>query len=150
MLLDRVLGAHTVGLSAPPRRARLKAPLGYHFLAAGHDGRHAVTVNGRIQRTTCWVPLEKVQSIRRLQGPVQRRLQLSSVHLDTAGRSVRAVLRDRDPAESEALVEELSGLCRQARSEADQLSSRATTMPAASSSSIRSVGISNSGSAGSS
>ncbi|MHB1854813.1 MAG: PH domain-containing protein [Acidimicrobiales bacterium] len=115
LVLDRVLGDHRVPVTRPPRRARLKAPLGYHFLAAGYDRRHAVTVNGRLQRTTCWVPLEKVQSVRRLQGPVQRRLRVSSVHLDTAGRSVRAVLRDRDQNEADAEVEELTELCRTAR-----------------------------------
>ena len=115
LVLDRVLGDHRVALTRPPRRVRFKAPLGYHFLAAGYDRRHAVTVNGRLQRTTCWVPLEKVQSVRRLQGPVQRRLRVSSVHLDTAGRSVRAVLRDREQIEADAGVEELAELCRTAR-----------------------------------
>ena len=115
LVLDRVLGDHRVELTRPPRRARLKAPLGYHFLASGYDQRHAVTVNGRLQRTTCWVPLEKVQSVRRLQGPVQRRLRVSSVHLDTAGRSVRAVLRDRDQSEADAAVEQLAELSRAAR-----------------------------------
>jgi putative membrane protein len=115
MVLDLVLGAHMVPTSRPPARARLKAPLGYHFLAAGYDDRHAVTVNGRLRRSTCWVPLEKVQSVRRLQGPVQRRLRVSSVHLDTAGRSVYAVLRDREATEADQSVTDLAGLCRTAR-----------------------------------
>lgn len=115
MLLTRVLGAHDVPLTKPPTRARLKSPLGYHFLAAGHDDRHVVTVNGRVRKTTCWVPLEKVQSIRHLEGPVQRRVSVASVHLDTAGRRVRAVMRDRDSVESVRLVEELTDRCRKAR-----------------------------------
>ena len=117
-LLRIVLGDHAVPTTAPPGRARLKSPLGYHFLAAGYDQTHAVTVNGRLRRNTCWVPLEKVQSVRRLEGPVQRRLNLSSVHLDTAGRSVHAVLRDRDGQDADRGVEELADLCRAARSAA--------------------------------
>ena len=117
-LLRIVLGDYAVPTTAPPGRARLKSPLGYHFLAAGYDQTHAVTVNGRLRRNTCWVPLEKVQSVRRLEGPVQRRLNLSSVHLDTAGRSVHAVLRDRDGQEADRGVEELADRCRAARSAA--------------------------------
>ena len=41
-------------LTRPPRRARLKAPLSYHFLAAGHDGMLAVAVIGRVRRETPW------------------------------------------------------------------------------------------------
>ena len=115
VLLRLVLGDYRVPTTRPPGRARLKAPLGYHFLAAGYDQTHAVTVNGRLRRNTCWVPLEKVQSVRRLEGPVQRRLQLSSVHLDTAGRSVHAVLRDRDGGDADRGVEDLAFLCRAAR-----------------------------------
>jgi putative membrane protein len=115
LLLARVLGVGEPHVSRPPRRAAWKAPLGYHFLAAGYDGVHAVTVNGRLRRTTAWVPLEKVQSVRRVQGPVQRRLRLASVHLDTAGRRVHAIFRDRDATESARLIETLAVLSRAAR-----------------------------------
>jgi putative membrane protein len=115
LLLSRVLGVAEPALARPPRRAKWKAPFGYHFLAAGYDRRHVVTVNGRLRRTTAWVPLEKVQSIRRIQGPVQRRLRLASVHVDTAGRRVHAIFRDRDAAESAGLMESLATLCRAAR-----------------------------------
>lgn len=115
LLLARVLGVAEPALVRPPQRARWKAPLGYHFLAGGYDAAHAVTVNGRLRRTTAWVPLEKVQSVRRIQGPVQRRLALASVHLDTAGRRVHAIFRDRDAADSARLLETLSTLCRAAR-----------------------------------
>lgn len=95
--------------------ARLKSPLRYHFLAAGHDARCAITQSGRVRRATDVVPLGKVQSIRWVQGPVQRRLGLATIHLDTAGRNVHAVLRDRDAGEAEALVAALPDLCRAAR-----------------------------------
>ena len=115
LLLSRVLGVAEPALARPPRRAAWKAPFGYHFLAAGYNQVHVVTVNGRLRKTTAWVPLEKVQSIRSVQGPVQRRLCLASVHVDTAGRRVHAIFRDRDAAESAGLLERLATLCRAAR-----------------------------------
>jgi putative membrane protein len=114
-LLDRLVGGTAPAMSAPPHRARRKAPLSYHYLSAGHDGDHAVCVTGRVRRVTTWVPLEKSQSIRRVQGPVQRRLGLATVHLDAAGKSTRAEFRDRDAVEADRLVEELTDLSRAAR-----------------------------------
>ena len=82
--------------TTPPRRARLKAPLSFHFLSAGHDGTHAMCVTGRINRTTTWVPLGKTQSVRRTQGPLQRRLGLATVHIDVAGRRSHGQFRRCD------------------------------------------------------
>jgi putative membrane protein len=64
---------------------------------------------------TAWVPFEKVQSLRYVQGPVQRRLRLATVHIDTAGRNVHAALRDRDVAEAAQALADLIELCRAAR-----------------------------------
>jgi putative membrane protein len=102
----------------PPRRAVWKAPLSYHFLAAGHDGTLAVAVTGRVRRETTWVPLAKAQSVRLVQGPLQRRLGLATVHLDAAGKRVRAEFRDRPQDEARALVGELAALSRSARGRA--------------------------------
>ena len=66
--------------------------------------------SGRLRRVTCWVPLEKAQSFREVQGPVQRRLGLATVHVDTAGRGVRATLRDRDAPEADRALAELPAL----------------------------------------
>jgi putative membrane protein len=99
----------------PPARARWKSPLRFRYLSWGANDRYAVTTSGRLQRVTDWVPLAKVQSVRRVEGPIQRRLRLSSIHLDTAGRKVHAVLRDRDRAEGAALLADLPRRCRQAR-----------------------------------
>jgi putative membrane protein len=104
--------------SRPPRRARLKAPLSYHILAAGHDDVAAIAVTGRIRRSTVWLPLEKIQSIRLVQGPVQRRLRLATVHLDAAGRRVRAEFRDRSADEARSLAAELAALSAAARARA--------------------------------
>jgi putative membrane protein len=107
-------------LSKPPRRAWWKAPLSYHFLAARHDGTLAVAVVGRLRRETTWVPLAKAQSVRLVQGPLQRGLGLATVHLDAAGRRVRAEFRERRQEEARSLVGELAALSRSARRQASR------------------------------
>lgn len=114
-LLASVFPGLPEGRLAPPPRARWKSPLRFRYLSWGANDRYAVTTSGRIRRVTDWVPLAKVQSIRLLEGPLQRPLELSSIHLDTAGRNVRAVARDRDRAEAAQLMRELSERCREAR-----------------------------------
>jgi putative membrane protein len=114
-LMGRVFPDLPVERTAPPARARWKSPLRFRFLAWGGNDRYAVTSSGRVRRVTDWVPLAKVQSVRRVEGPWQRRLRLSSIHLDTAGRRVHAVLRDRDRDEAAALMVDLAERCRQAR-----------------------------------
>jgi len=53
--------------------------------------------------------------VRRVQGPVQRLLHLATVHVDAAGRDVRAEFRDRDVHEADALFEKLVLQSRTAR-----------------------------------
>jgi putative membrane protein len=101
--------------SPAPARALLKSPLRYHNLAWGRNQRYAVTTTGRLARVTSWIPLAKVQSLRLVQGPVQRRLRLATIHLDTAGRNLHSAVRDRDAVEARAVLEELTGLARAAR-----------------------------------
>ncbi len=115
LVLDRILPDRPTDLSPPPPRARYKSPIRYRMLGWGGNDHCVVTTSGRLRRTTCWVPLEKVQSVRRVEGPVQRRLNLASVHLDTAGRSVRATLRDRDGEEADRELWRLTDLARAAR-----------------------------------
>jgi putative membrane protein len=114
-LVDRLIGGTPPAMSAPPHRARRKAPLSYHNLSAGYDQDHAVCVTGRLRRVTTWLPLEKSQSIRRVQGPAQRPLGLATVHLDAAGKATRAEFRDRDAAEADRLVDTLTELSWAAR-----------------------------------
>jgi putative membrane protein len=99
-----------------PRRVRWKAPLSYHFLGWGRDDRYVAASRGRMCRQTTWVPLEKVQSIRWEQGPLQRKLALATIHLDVAGRRVSAKIEDRDSAEALEIMSELPDLARAARS----------------------------------
>jgi putative membrane protein len=119
-LVDRLLGGGMPAMTPPPARARKKAPLSYHFLCAGHDDRLAVCVTGRVRKVTVWIPLEKAQSIRRVQGPVQRSLGLATVHVDAAGKNTRAEFRDRTVAEADILVTDLSHLSRAARADRAQ------------------------------
>ena len=114
-LLERIVSDAPAERRRPPRRVLVKSPLRYHHLSWGRTDTCVVTTSGRVARTTDWVPLAKVQSLRRVQGPVQRRLHLATVHLDTAGRNVHAAIRDRDEAEAERILDELIDLCRAAR-----------------------------------
>ena len=115
LMLTELLRSRPEPVSGPPRQVRLKAPLQYHFLGWGGDDRYVVASRGRVCRKTTWVPLEKVQSFRWVQGPVQRRLGLASVLLDVAGRRVRADVEDRAAAEASDLLGRLPGLARTAR-----------------------------------
>jgi putative membrane protein len=114
-LLERILPGTPTERLRPPQRARWKSPLRYRNLSWAGNDDYVVTTGGRIRRVTAWVPLEKVQSMRRVEGPVQRQLRLVSIHVDTAGRSIRATLRDRDRAEGDRALADLIRLARAAR-----------------------------------
>jgi putative membrane protein len=114
-LLHRILPDAPQPASPPPRRARLKSPLRFRNLAYGRSDDCVVTRTGRLGRRTSWVPLAKVQSLRWVQGPVQRRLRLGDVYVDTAGRAVGTALRDRDSAEAREELDRLAALARAAR-----------------------------------
>jgi putative membrane protein len=114
-LLDRIVPDAPDERLPAPRRARYKSPLRYRNLGWGRNERCTVTTSGRVRRVTVWVPLAKVQSFRRVQGPLQRRLRLATLHLDTAGRSLHGALRDRDAREADAALDELVAKARVAR-----------------------------------
>jgi putative membrane protein len=118
LLLAELLASPPQPSQPPPARARWKAPLSYHFLSWSGDDRYVVAARGRVCRETIWVPLEKVQSIRWVQGPLQRRLGLATVHLDVAGKRVSAKIEDRDSAEALQILGALPDLARAARSRA--------------------------------
>ncbi len=114
-MMNELLTDRPRPLSRPPAAARWKAPLLYHFLGWGGDQRYVVASRGRVCRKTTWIPLEKVQSIRWVQGPLQRRLGLATVRLDVAGRRVTGALQDRAAAEAASLLARLPDLAREAR-----------------------------------
>jgi putative membrane protein len=114
-LVDRLVPDRPRELSRPPRRAFWKSPLRYRALSWGRTETYVAATSGRLRRVIAWVPLEKVQSLRHVQGPLQRRLQLASVHVDTAGKAVHATLRDRDSDEATDALADLTKLARAAR-----------------------------------
>jgi putative membrane protein len=114
-LLERLVPGAPAPERRPPARARWKSPLRYPRLSFGYDERYVVSTTGRLTRVHDWVPLAKVQSVRRAEGPVQRRLRLATVLVDTAGKRFGAALRDADGDESSRDLERLSDLARLAR-----------------------------------
>lgn len=114
IIANVVPGAPACARPAPPR-ARWKAPLSKRLLAIGGNARCVVARRGRLEATTTWVPLAKVQSIRATEGPVQRRLGLTTLHLDVAGARARATLQDRDTAEALELLARLPAQCAASR-----------------------------------
>ena len=61
------------------------------------------------------MPLTKVQSLRRVEGPAQRRLRLATIYLDTAGKHFGAAFRDLDDRDSQTTLARLTELAREAR-----------------------------------
>lgn len=101
-------------LSPPPTRARWLNPLSRGVLGAGLDVRVFAVRSGLLTRQLTLVPYARIQSVRVVQGPAQRRLRLASVHADTAG-GAGAAARDRDLAEAWALAAELTARAHAAR-----------------------------------
>lgn len=101
-------------LAPIPRRARWLAPLAQPILGAALADRVFATTDGRVTRQLVVVPYERIQSVRIVQGPIERRLGLASVHADTAG-ALRAVAAHRDLADARALAAALSERARTAR-----------------------------------
>ena len=116
-MLGELLAEPPAATRRAPRQARWKAPLTYHFLAWDGDERYVAAARGRVRRETTWVPLEKVQSIRWLQGPAQRRLGLASIRLDVAGKRATARIQDRPLAEASDMLARLPELARNARTQ---------------------------------
>jgi putative membrane protein len=99
----------------PPRRAMIKAPFSYHFLAAWYGTRYVYARTGRVQEATVIAPLQKIQSVRLGSGPLLRRLRLASVHVDTAGQRWQAAMKCRDEQEASAWLWDMSARARLAR-----------------------------------
>lgn len=114
-LVARVLGAALPPVDRHvPERARWLAPLSRRRLAVGLDARYLVASSGVLTTTTDVVPLAKVQSVRLVQGPLQRRLQLASLAVDTAGRRLPGALAPHR-GDADALLAEVVVRARDAR-----------------------------------
>ncbi|MFC3500225.1 PH domain-containing protein [Micromonospora krabiensis] len=94
-------------LLPPPRRARWLHPLGRGALGAGLHERVFAVRSGLLTRQLTLVPYARIQSVRVVQGPLQRRLGLATVHADIAG-GAGAAAEERDVAEAWAIAAELT------------------------------------------
>ncbi|NJP32490.1 PH domain-containing protein [Micromonospora thermarum] len=101
-------------LTRPPARARWLNPLSRQVLGAGLHERVFAVRSGLLTRQVVVVPYARIQSVRVVQGPAQRRLGLATVHADTAG-GAGAAAQDRDVAEAWTLAAELTARSHAAR-----------------------------------
>lgn len=101
-------------LTAPPPRARWLRPLSRHVLGAGLAEQVFAVRSGLLTRQVTVVPYARIQSVRVVQGPVQRLLGLATVHADIAGGTGAAAVH-RELAEAWALSAELAARSRAAR-----------------------------------
>jgi putative membrane protein len=116
-LVRHVLGRDVAGvpLAPPPRRARWVAPLTSWTMAVGQDAELLVSRRGFWHRRLDLVPQARVQSVRLSQGPLQRRLRLADVHVDSPPGPVRLLAEARDQVEARSLLQQTVSLGRAAR-----------------------------------
>ena len=105
----------SVELSPVPRRAAWLRPIGWLRLAYGADSRVIVAREGVLYRTLTIVPHAKTQSVRLTQGPIQRKLHLATVWVDTTPGPVDAVIRHRPESEARGILEAQATRARLAR-----------------------------------
>ncbi|WP_165553516.1 PH domain-containing protein [Kribbella capetownensis] len=98
-----------------PERAKWLRPIGWRYLAYGADDQVLVTVRGWVSRRTSIVLHHKTQSVRLQQGPLQRRLGLANVHVDTPLGPTDAVALHRNQSEAAALLQDQAVRAREAR-----------------------------------
>ena len=117
---DRVLAlafdsvtASTV-VSPVPRRARWLAPFGWRYLGAELASTVFVTRYGRVTRTMVVVPYERIQSVRVVQGRLQRVLNVATVHVDIAGGAGLARAEHRDAEDALHMAQMLRDNAREA------------------------------------
>lgn len=112
-----VLGVdpETIPMSPVPRRARWLDPLAARVLAQGSTAEVVVSREGLLSPTLTAVPYAKVQSVRVTQGPLQRRLRLASVHVDSPKGPVELTLPHRSIEQVPGLVADVLTRARHAR-----------------------------------
>jgi putative membrane protein len=98
-----------------PRSARWLRPIGWRFLAVATTGDLIVTRKGWLMRRTSLVPHVKAQSVRLRQGPLQRRVGVATVHVDTPPGPVDAVAMHRTATQARRLALDELDAARRAR-----------------------------------
>lgn len=109
------LDLSSIEMHRAPERAKWLRPVGWRYLAYGADGQVLVTVRGWVSRRTSVVLHHKTQSVRLEQGPLQRRLGLANVHVDTPLGPTDAIALHRDQFEAAMLLEAQADRAREAR-----------------------------------
>jgi putative membrane protein len=95
--------------------ARFLRPIGWQRLSAGGNEELFLAREGWARRETLAIPYAKPQSLRLTQGPLQRRLSLVTVHLDSTPGPVSVRALHRDAAEGRRMLDEAVGLEQAAR-----------------------------------
>jgi len=108
----------------PPDRARWLHPFALRYFGVGLTDDVFVTRWGLLTRELSLVPYARLQSVRVIQGPIQRLLRLATVYADTAG-GRSGVAHDRDVADAWVLADQLSVRARLARGPAPLSTGRA-------------------------
>jgi putative membrane protein len=111
---DRLLPVGDLPTYTPPPRARWLHPLALRYLGAGLSPEVFITREGLLTRQMSLVPYARLQSVRVVQGPIQRLLRLATVHVDTAG-GRSAAAHDRDVDDAWVLADQLAVRARLAR-----------------------------------
>lgn len=96
----------------PGEGARRLDPLGWRFLGVALLADGVVRRRGRWRWSTSYVPYARVQSVSSDQGPLQRRFEVASVHLDLPKGGERWTAQHRSHADAADLVRQLSRLAR--------------------------------------
>jgi putative membrane protein len=109
-----VVDPGAVPMSPPPERARWLAPIARTRLGFGMTAEVVAARSGVLTRQLAVVPLARIQSVRVVQGPLQRKLGLATVHVDTAG-ALHVVGEHRDVTEAYAIAATLATRSRTAR-----------------------------------
>jgi putative membrane protein len=93
-----------IELHPVPRRARSLRWFDWWTLRYGWDDRALITEHGWMTHARDIVPHAKTQSVRIVQGPLQRRLRLADVHVDTPKGPVNLVAHQLDAAVARELT----------------------------------------------
>jgi putative membrane protein len=103
----------TLAVSQPPRRARWFGPLSQPRIGVAFTEHAFAARSGVLTRRMALVPYARIQSVRLVQGPVQRLLGLATVYADTAAGNAAA--EHRDLAEAREFATALTDRARLAR-----------------------------------